>query len=240
MLYIGLDDTDNDTSPGTGNLARRLAGRLAELGATPAGVTRHQFLVDPRIPYTSHNSGACVAVEVDGGRIEGVTAAALDFVRSESAPGSDPGVCVGGDERLGDDARRFGERAQREIVEPDEAMALARSLGVVLEPLGGTGLGVIGALGSAALRAGGDDGRFIELAGIRELGDTVTAAEVRALDVEPVDAGGLVSLDACAIIRTMGWVRPRLAGGRAVLPLERNIETDEWTPIDRSNSKRRS
>ena len=58
MILIGLDDTDNAVSRGTGYLARTLLGELARRGCRPIGVTRHQLLLDARIPYTSHNSSA--------------------------------------------------------------------------------------------------------------------------------------------------------------------------------------
>ncbi len=58
---LAIDDTDNAESIGTGRLARMLAAHLEEanLFAEP-GVTRHQLLVHPDIPYTSHNSAACI------------------------------------------------------------------------------------------------------------------------------------------------------------------------------------
>ncbi len=55
MIYVGLDDTDNKTSRGTGYLARMVAASLSDRFKV-WGVTRHQLLVDPRVPYTSHNS----------------------------------------------------------------------------------------------------------------------------------------------------------------------------------------
>lgn len=61
-LLVGIDDTDNAYTPGTGRRARALLRELAAAGlGAPAGATRHQLLVDDRIPYTSHNSSACLA-----------------------------------------------------------------------------------------------------------------------------------------------------------------------------------
>lgn len=56
MRYlIGIDDTDNLESRGTGFRARQLLQRLAEAGfARPLGITRHQLYVHSDIPYTSH------------------------------------------------------------------------------------------------------------------------------------------------------------------------------------------
>ena len=62
-FIIAIDDTDNETSIGTGRLARMLGDYLEEQGCGQVrGVTRHQLLVDPRIPYTSHNSAAAMAL----------------------------------------------------------------------------------------------------------------------------------------------------------------------------------
>lgn len=61
-IFVGIDDTDNLESRGTGRLARSIA---AELGKTYGlyGVTRHQLLVHPAV---IHPDG-CGAADV--GRI---------------------------------------------------------------------------------------------------------------------------------------------------------------------------
>ena len=90
-IFIGLDDTDNDTSPGTGHMARTLLADCVSRGMRAVSITRHQLFLDDRIPYTSHNSSACVVVEApDASAVE----FAFDFVGSRSADGSDPGVCI--------------------------------------------------------------------------------------------------------------------------------------------------
>jgi len=231
-ILIGLDDTDNATSRGTGHLARRLSAELAARGLGPLGVTRHQFLVDPRIPYTSHNSGACVAVEGDGA----AAAFAFDFVAASAADGSDPGVCVAEAAAVGHEAIAFGRDATRRIVEMDEALEVARAAGIDLRVLGGSGLGVIGALGSVALRAEGDEGRFIDLPGLRALPPRVTLPALARLGVRverPSDDRPARSDDA---LETLGWVRPRLVRGEAVLPVEWSDEHDAWVPVDRKRA----
>ena len=65
MILIGLDDTDVLDSRGTGHLAREIAGRL-KADYDLLGVTRHQLLVDPRVPCTKNNS--CSAILLDGGQ----------------------------------------------------------------------------------------------------------------------------------------------------------------------------
>ena len=51
IVYIGIDDTDNLNSVGTGRVARGLARSLVEAGfGDSLGVSRHQLLVHPDIP----------------------------------------------------------------------------------------------------------------------------------------------------------------------------------------------
>src|ERR1700761_2139441 len=73
-VLIGIDDTDSADSPGTGQLARRVSQEICRCGGVLIGTTRHQFLVDPAIPYTGHNRGICVAVGWEGAVTE------LEFV----------------------------------------------------------------------------------------------------------------------------------------------------------------
>ena len=234
-LFIGLDDTDNATSRGTGHLARLLSAECARRGLRPLGVTRHQFLVDPRIPYTSHNSGACVAVECQ----DGAAAAdfAFDFVRSRAAEGSDPGVCLAVPADLTPELVAFGSAAACRVIEMAEALELAARMGLALAPLGGTGLGVIGALASVAQRAGGNLGRFIDLPGLRELPARVTLSTLISLGIRLESQANGRRPQADDVCETLGWVRPRLVGGQPVLVLEWSRDYDAWVPVDRRRAK---
>src|SRR4030088_11410 len=122
-LLVGIDDTDNLVSSGTGQLVQRLVARLQALGVgTVLGATRHQLLVDPRIPYTSHNSSACIAMRADIGAVERVVAYCAGFLAAQSAPGSDPGLAVVSSAAWSsDEARRtlvaFGRRAKLEVLD---------------------------------------------------------------------------------------------------------------------------
>ena len=235
---IGIDDTDNHESPGTGQLSRRLAAELGRRGIRSLGITRHQFLLDDRIPYSSHNSGACLAVTCDPSAEELNIAASL--IREWSAPGSDPGICIAATGAVPPAVIEWGWRATREVLTISEALAAARDAGLRLEMLGGTGQGVIGALGSVGLRADGNEGRFLDLAGLRSLGERVRIEELDALGVrvehssagKRTEAGG-----GNGVYFTAGWVRPRLQGGRAVWPVEWSDEHDAWIGIDRKKSR---
>lgn len=216
-LLIGIDDTDFGESIGTGALARELRLHLSRaLQIEAGGITRHQLLVHPDIPYTSHNSAACLELlgDADPGEVAGAASRFLSFLFHD---GADPGLCVAYPKQLDAACRTFGARAQREVVTKAEAIGLAAEAGVTLRELGGTGLGIIGALSACALRAGGADGRFISLAGIREVPDRCTVAEIldgTAIDVVADETGALPRE---ATVETNGWVRPDLRDQRVVL-----------------------
>lgn len=234
LILIGIDDTDNDTSPGTGHLARQVLGRCVELGMRSRGITRHQFLLDAAIPYTSHNSGACVAVECDSGVAE--VGFVFHFVARAAAEGSDPGVCVACQQEVGDDVVAFAHRVTAEVVAIREAFAAAREAGLKLYGLGGDCQGVIGALASVGLRAEGDDGRFIDLPGLREFKGCVGIEAYDRLGIAVEHKNG-PEPGRDDVYDTLGWVRPRLVGGRAVLIVEWSEQNNAWIPVDRKKSR---
>ena len=233
-VHIGIDDTDNATSRGTGHLARQVLAECAKRGHKPISVTRHQLLIDPRIPYTSHNSGACVTVEANGDPTS--LDFVFDFVAERSAEGSDPGVCIMPARDIHVDLQDFGRHATCEVLEIDEALELAKRYNLDLRPLGGTGQGIIGALASPALRSTGNDGRFIDIPGLRELPERVRLEDIKKLGIrllhlqprrpEPTDE-----------YATGSWVRPRLVAGWPLFPVEWSNKDNAWIPFDRKKSR---
>lgn len=233
IVLIGIDDTDNDSSPGTGRQARRLSAELAARGATPMGVTRHQFLVDSRIPYTSHNSGACIAIGWD--RPVRQLDFAAELITDWSAPGSDPGICIAPADSVPSEIMNWGSSATREVLTIDRAISLAQTAGMRLTPLGGTGQGIIGALAAVGLRANGNDGRFLDLPGLRDLSGVVTREELTRLGIALQHNGPPASDH--ATYQTLNWVRPRLIGGKPVWPVQWSAEQNVWIPVDRKKER---
>ena len=226
MIYIGLDDTDNLDSRGTGRLAREIASDLGR-DYRVMGVTRHQLLVDPRIPYTSHNSSAAIGLE-DAGKVDLVelfervkTLMLAGFVY-----GSDPGLCVASEDAASA-LTGFGRRAQHDVLSQAEARALAEAHNVMLAGLGGSQDGVIGALSAVGLAASGEDGRYLlvghsrDLSGLQEVSAVLHAgiSAVLTLDGQPVDHG-LVQSEK---------LRPARRGGQPVLLVE--WQNDHWQPL---------
>lgn len=224
LCFIGIDDTDNLESRGTGFRARQLAQELqaADLGRL-RGVTRHQLFVSPEIPYTSHNSSACLEMNVFDGDLPAVRAHCRAYLLRESADGSDAGLCIARATQVSAAVQAFGQRAKVEVLTQAMAHAVAAAHDLHLEGLTGTHQGVIGALSAVGLHATRDDGRFLWMRGVRDLppgryslGDLRTLTDI---DAFMTIAGREVAADVDCI-RITEWARPVYTGGRSVLFLE--------------------
>lgn len=222
--YIGIDDTDNLESRGTGQLARQIAQVFAR-DFHLHGVTRHQLFDDPRVPKTANNSCAGICFEGDPYRLDEIALVARKILLDDYQPGSDPGLCVA--TRVDGEIIAFGQQVQTRIVDQDEARNLATMHGLYLEGLGGDQGGVIGALAAVGLCAYGEDGRYVMVGNIRNLAglqpvSTVIAAgvtEIWTLDGEQV-VEGLVMADK---------MRPARRSGKPILYVQ--PENDHWLPL---------
>lgn len=240
-VLVAIDDTDNLDSRGTGFLAQRLMEELEGAGlGTPLGATRHQLLVDPRIPYTSHNSSACLAL--DSGPVPdvpGIIACAGTFLERRSAAGSDPGLAVMTAGSWADPAGRarlmaFGRSAKQEVLTQDQARRLAAGLGIHLSGHGGDEGGVIGSLAALGLHLSGADGLFLWMPGVRALSGQLTYAELRShTPIDTAQGPGGEEPDPGDVIDLGDWVRPLLRDGQAVLLLERQRVAAHWEAAPR-------
>jgi hypothetical protein len=179
-----LDDTDTLESRGTGHLAREIAAALAA-DYPVLGVTRHQLLFDPRVPYTAKNSSAAILLELNGTvALDGLLERVQAVMRDHFKPGSDPGLCVV--QRVPRDVTEFGRRAQQHLVTQAEARALAAAYAIPLIGLGGTEDGVIGALAAVGLAASGEDGRYVMVGSSRQLSGLHPVGAVLAVGIAHV------------------------------------------------------
>jgi len=226
-IYIGMDDTDNHESRGTGRLARGIAAELRS-DFQEIEVTRHQLLVDPRIPYTSHNSSAAIRLYTQAPvDLQALFERVQAWMLADFIPGSDPGLCLA----TGEDAQAlttFGRRAQQQVITQAEAYALAQAQRVILAGLGGDRSGVIGALAAVGLASCGEDGRYLLVGRSRDL-------ESGLLEVDEILAAGIdrvVTLEGAPVEKGVVLVdrlRPSRRGGRPVLYVE--WSQDHWQPV---------
>jgi len=232
-IFVGIDDTDSLEIGATGQTANELRRIIMGRGwGQPEPVTRHQLLLHPDIPYTSHNSSMCFAVEASSQYLQEMIRCAQEFLESSSAPGADPGLCVAVDERIRNVEHliSFGCRAKREILQKEEAYQTARHCGLHLSEHGGTGLGVIGALAGLALRLTGNDGRFQVKIKLRQPGTAMSAAEILASsdieEIQSIEGQPLLPIETVIIGEKIKTVL--LDSKRKLLVYRKN---DEWHTI---------
>lgn len=218
-VLVGIDDTDDLYSPGTGYHARQI-GRLlheAELAALQ-DITRHQLFVDERIRYTSHNSALCLRMAIKPDDIDRLGDLCRHYLQANSAPGSDAGLCIVAWDAVDTGVETFGARAKVEVLDLDAARALGGAP-VYLEGLTGDHGGMIGALAAVGLRRGGCDGRIGWRPGLRETTGIHTAEQLLAttgLDaIRSVSGDGMVR--PADRIDVSPWPRAVLVDGQAVL-----------------------
>ncbi len=226
MIYIGIDDTDNAELRGTGRLARTVAEDLM-VNFTLLGVTRHQLLVDARVPYTSHNSSAAICVQ-NRARIELTTLfeRIKALMMADFIEGSDPGLCIA-KTPIAQSISEFGRRAKDELMTQEEARRLASEHEILLEGLGGSQDGVIGALSAVGLAAEGEDGRYLLVGNARELTGLQTVEAVlstgivaiRTVDGLPVRSGRILA----------DKLRPARRGAQPILFVE--WAENHWLPV---------
>lgn len=222
-LLIGIDDTDNLETRGTGYRARCLGQALVDEGlADLHGITRHQLLVDPRIPYTSHNSSACLQVGAKAST-DDIHAFCRRFMLDVAADGSDVGLCLASVDAAAA-IIDYALSAKVEVLNQEIARATAAAHDIRLEGLTGTHGGIIGSLAGVGLYVYGDDGRYIWWKNVRELRDSTTTfgafRDATAIeDIIELD-GTSVADRADATVALGPWARPVRVGGRAVLPVE--------------------
>jgi hypothetical protein len=217
-VYIGFDDTDTvGADRGTGKVARWFEHTMPQ-GCRLWGVVRQQLLRHESIPYTSHNSAACIVVDMaEPCLLDGLIGRAAEHLESQAHEESDPGLCVAGE---GDGALAelidFGQVCTRQVATQREA--LEASAKVHLTAHGTTHNGIIGAAAAVGLTASGWCGRLIEFGRLRNIPDIVRVSDLEGWDMF------VVSLDRDArvpdpedLVFTKGWLRPRLWGNKAVV-----------------------
>lgn len=230
VFLVGIDDTDNLESRGTGFVGRSMGEEIGKLGlGVCGGISRHQLLFDQRIPYTSHNSSLCLEVETD--KPDELWNFMIDFLIRTCAPGSDCGLCMIQNNIVPRSLIDWGLNAKRLILTQTDAFQLAEKENIRLIGLTGNNDGVIGSLAAMGLRASGNDGRFVSLKGVdvrlingiktpNELKKLVLLHQVLTEKGEFVADHSQISLD--------GWLRPVHREGKITLIVNKIDNNNEY------------
>lgn len=226
FAYIGIDDTDNHESRGTGHLARAIADQL-EAEYPVFGVVRHQLFFDPRVPFTSHNSSASIIFEVTGKEnFSELFDQVKSIMQSDFQPGSDPGLCLA--VKIPEAITAFGIKAKTDLVTQSEARSLAGQAGIMLEGLGGTQDGVIGALAAVGLSCGGFDGRYVRIGSLRKLQGIQTILAILASGVNEIQTVDDTIISEGNVLSDK--LRPSRRNHNVILYVEKH-EDNLWHPL---------
>lgn len=217
-IYIGFDDTDNkEADRGTGKLARWFEDTLPPEYAV-WGVIRQQLLVHDAIPYTSHNSSACVVINaLDSSCKNDVIRRAVEHIERYSLPGSDPGLCVVcEDDAVLPEIIDMGFQCTSRVLTQKDVLKFSPNIHI--SGHGGTNDGIIGATAAVGLTASGWSGRFIEYGRLRSYPDSIKISDLESagINVTSIDRNACVPYSDDVVI-SKGWLRPRLLGNRPVL-----------------------
>jgi hypothetical protein len=186
MIYVGMDDTDNLESRGTGSLAREIAGKLGK-DYQIYGVTRHQLYDHPDIPYTSHNTSAVIQIKGSGSEnIDEIFELVKEEMLADFMEGSDPGLVVANESQITPALVAFGIDAKCTVLNQEKARNLAHNLKIRLEGLGGTEDGIIGAMAGVGLAFSKYDGRFLRMGTADVKGYTKTVEELFDAGVDEI------------------------------------------------------
>ena len=238
-FVIGIDDTDDQDGRGTSKLGRAWAAAIeAEGFGATRGVTRHQLWQSPKVDATNHNRAVAIAVETERTALD-LEDHVVDFVREHASTEANPAIGILSRHTDMPHALAWGRRAQQELLKLADAERYATESNVLLRGLGGNRSGMIGALAAVGLHAGGKDGLFVQLAGIRELEGRVTAGQIRERSalVHVVDEDTGEELDRDDLVDTGNWVRPRMTEDEPVLLTRRSPDERKlWLPVDRRPS----
>lgn len=231
-ILVGIDDTDTKETRGTGFNSRQIAKLIQEMNiGAVEGITRHQLFFDPRIPYTSANSSACLEVECEDA--EKLKQLCLDYLNRIAPVGSDVGLCMANKIMVTKEIVEWGKRAKKEVLTQAEGRQIAKDANIYLEGLCGTEDGIIGALAAVGLRKGGNDGRFIWLKGKQELRELPTGIytikrlkeELQLDDIVSINGGRAGDANSIFIDE---WVRPVHKNHKKILIVEKTSNTEDY------------
>ncbi|MTK64050.1 MAG: ABC transporter substrate-binding protein [Methanobacterium sp.] len=168
MIYVGIDDTNNEESVGTAKFTRMVASKIAEKFRV-YGVTRHQLCQSNEIDYSVHNFCAVIHVEADKIHLNTIFSIAKDEIMNNFNVGSDPGLAAAHESAVSPSVVSFGLDAKYRVVKKETVFSMGDNSEILIEGFGETGNGVLGAIAGVGLASTKNDGRFVQLGDLRKI-----------------------------------------------------------------------
>jgi hypothetical protein len=152
--------------------------------------------------------------------------------------GSDPGLCIASEDNPAlSQLIDFGHACTSRVVTQKEALQAA--VGSHLSGHGGSNDGIIGAAAGVGLTAHGWGGRFIEFGRLRDFPERILVSDLARSGIAVVSTDRDAQIPAPEdVIDTKGWLRPRLWGGKPVLPVIPRT-SNLWETLEERKRKKR-
>lgn len=238
-LLIGIDDTDNKNTRGTGFRSRQMADLFSKEGYEVLEILRHQLFVHDDIPYTSQNSSASIHIIADD--IDKVISLSRNFLNEIAADGSDVGLCVCTYDKVNPEIIDWGRKAKNTVLTKKDALTLAAKHQIHLEGLTGTHDGIIGSLAAIGLRKWGNDGRCIWLKG-HEIRDIKGVHQISSLkkmvSINEVQTTEGILIEDEEYLDINEWFRPVMKNGKIITFVEPIKNTsNEWKVVSKEYIK---
>ena len=229
-VIIGIDDTDNPESKGTGTIAEEMCDIIREKHwGVPTFITRHQLFIHPDVPYTSHNSSMIFTAEVKEEIYDEMIEILSTHLRIESADGSDPGICIGKIDKIEnkEELLKYAYDAKKRVLTKKMAYDLAKHCNLYLNEEGGDGQGVVGALAGVGLRLDGNDGEIKGGVEGFEKGEIVKVSDFLAhKEIRKVIDDDFNEVPADEEVKVRWKVKPVLHNGEPTLVISKNNKGD--------------
>lgn len=234
-FLVGIDDTDAAGGrDSTNRLGRQFEDRLPA-GLAMWGALGHRLNPDPILAPTTKNTAVCVVIEGEAD-VTDLARLAADYVGKLAETRSQPGICVIRANDVPTSMIAFGRRCCVDIVGVDDARQAAGPA-ILIGLSGEHSRGLIGAVAAVGLTAEGWSGRLLEFGRLRQFERAVQVADLLAHGILPVSLSPDAEVPAPEDwIDSHDWLRPRLIGGRAVLPVEK-IDDGLWNTVSNKKEK---
>jgi len=235
-VIIGVDDTDNLNSVGTGHLVRKLGFFLHQNNVFFTKIiVRHQLFVHKDIPFTSHNSSASLSGYLLND-MEELIINCEKFLIENAALGSDVGLCITySDTDNKQELIKWGMDAKTIILNEDNCYALANKSNAYLKGLTGKKTGIIGAMAAVGLALSGDDGRVLWMKNLRETKGIFKIKDIREIiGIDVFTTESEIPVNDNALIELGEWNRPIVKKHQTVLYVKQNnLKPNEYKTSDK-------
>jgi len=180
IVFLGMDDTGQPGKCGTADLALELGLALQAGGfARLLYVSMHRLLAHcEETPGASVNQAACLTLEAEPPLLREIEMESRVYINRNYCAGANPGFALADPSQVNQRILSYAKACRMLVMDPRDALELARGGGIAISALAGSGRGIIGALAAIGWRWQGSDGVISWMPGLAQLKGVMTLSEI--------------------------------------------------------------